>query len=379
MAQFRLSIPSLGDTTDDTYRLNTFATQSDIIDVVVYKINSHGSSDTSTLTCEEDAIIATSGTPTMQITLTNSYEGVTIPILIKPQKSGPFYIPISIGVQHTVYIVGRRSLFSCPGELTFVGEAGVDNKIGFQLTNLDADSDLILNIGDTFTDASYIGIYHEQINAIEPHTSTALRITNGATLNLRFVIQNAQVQSSTFLITVLNALDAHDVLEIVCKIDIIDSLKLYGDSMVRRLFAEEVLSSSIRVGGAHVIFDEAAQKLRFMINDKEQSDNLSTSSAFVSDMIEHDATNPVSRLQILPSGELQLLHITNAAGVNSSSKKLHMDTDGKLRIHSGFIITPDFSKNDATEYSLHVNDDDTGNPILELRNGGEVKLTLGSK
>ena len=238
------------------------------------------------------------------------------------------------------------------------------------MKNLDQYDSHTININDNFPGNSSIGIYHYSVRAIEELGNFS--IPADRTLHMRFIVRNAEVQNTTITITIIDANIPGDILTMTCTLDVVDSLKLYGDSMVRRLFAEEVLSSTVRVGGAKIMFDEAAQRIRFMINDKEQS-TLSTSSAFVPDMIEHDSQNPKSRVKITPTGEVQMMSIS-PAGVETIA--LEMDLSGKLRIQSGIAFVPSIlNKDTANDFVLNINTD-SGNPALEVRNGDDIKLRV---
>lgn len=370
MAEFRISIPSLPDPTLDTYTLPAFFSPIQELEVIVYKTTNTGVLDSVTINVT-GALIESTGTNTETAYITQSYDAYPLKIIIdRGTLFGNFDITISAISNHTVYVEGRRSSFSCPKTLNMIGEANVDNTIGFDLKNLDQDNSHFINISDNFPGNSSIGIYHSSVRAIEELNNFS--IPADRTLHMRFIVRNADVQNTTITITIIDANTPGDTLTMTCTLDVVDSLKLYGDSMVRRLFAEEVLSSTVRVGGAKIMFDEAAQRIRFMINDKEQS-TLSTSSAFVPDMIEHDSQNPKSRVKITPTGEVQMMSIS-PTGVETIA--LEMDLSGKLRIQSGIAFVPSIlNKNTDNDFVLNINTD-SGSPALEVKNGDDIKLRV---
>ena len=373
MAEFRLSIPSLPDPVNDTYNLPAFFDPIQSLEVIVYKISNQGIDDPVTLSVG-GALLFNTGSDTELAYITNIFDGYSTKIIINQEDIlGSFIVQISAVSHHTIYVEGRRSVFSCPKTLNLIGEADTENTIGFEIKNLDTNNNHTINIHNDFTGSSSVGVYHSSIRATQESPNNSIIINANTIYNMRFIVKNANVQNTIIKITIINAVMPGDIFDIICHLDIIDSLKLYGDSMVRRLFAEEVLSSTVRVGGARIIFDEAAQKLRFMINDKEQS-TLSTSSAFVPDIIEHDSQNPKSRVKITPAGEVQMTSIS-PSGVETTV--LELDLTGRLRIQSGIAFVPSIlNKDTSKDFVLNINIDDPLSPALELRNGNDVKLRL---
>lgn len=374
MAEFKISIPSLADPVNDTYDLPVFFDYVQTLDVILYKTTNEGILDSVTLKVE-GAVIESTGTSIENVYMSNTYEGHPITLVINRTDLGSFVLSVSAVSHHTIYVEGRRSVFSCPQTLNMIGEEGVDTIISFELVNLDPDNPHTINISDDYAGESSIGIYHSSIRATQQANNGLLVMAAGNTYNMRFIVKNTETRRELIRITIMNAMEHEDTFSINCNLDIIDSLKLYGDSMVRRLFAEEVLSSSVRIGGAKILFDEAAQRLRFLIHDKEQS-ALSTSTAFVTDILEHNSQQPKSRLQILPSGEVQLKSISST-GVETIA--LEMGLNGKLRIQSGITFAPSIiNKDTSNDFELHINIDDPHNPALQLKSGSDVKLHLGA-
>lgn len=380
-SQFSAIVQNVRKITDNEFDMEAIA-DSGSVDLAVFRTHTEGSASDAEnvlVTCSNPFTFDSTGGTSISLVVSGVFSETVAILNVSPSQSGEFQTDIYVNSEYSLTIHGRRSAYDIPRSIQFVSEVSRPSDYGFTIKNI-SPSALTLQMVTSHPDVS-LGVYYTGCDSTQSLGSTAVVVIQASSeITMKTIVLSNTVQTIDDSIIVNNTNDVLDVASIPVKLDVIDSLSMYGDSFVRKLFTEEVLANKMRIGPASIIFDDAAKRLRFMVNNKETG--VASSSSPVVDTIEHDNTTPLTRMSILDNGDLEL--VSNSyltGGIAIPTRVMHFSHQQQLlRVKGGLVIATNADGNNSkdNEYSLHIDTTSGNGPSLQIRDGyGDVKLELG--